>query len=480
MENEKPSERGIAFRRDTTDDYVRGKSYFLGIGIDEYQHFRRLYNAVADMEEMAKLLFEEFVFEPPDNLVNQFATKEAIVNKLAYYSKVLEPSDKLLIYFSGHSIKDGPDPEHDAVFWAPVNACRENHDSIIVGDLVKYYFKSCRAKHIFLISDSCFSGGFLKGRGKPDNERKNKDWAKKLEMVTSRWALFSGREMETVSDGIPGKHSPFANAIFDFFRLEQDAPFINVGYLVHQVSQIADEYENGQLASGEPIPDCGHRQSGQYIFWRRNEKKQWIKTPVIDKKNTIVIRPLPNYSIDTSELPSFPPITLKILTIMEESLRRSCQLMLERLNIPICDNKWALRSVCESKIHCVVELLEDMEKFLKIFTKHSVASTKVYQALKKIRQDFLQHFEANELEFMREVGSSDFIVAIHTPLSNAGFQLSACENILKEASVENDNVRNDVDSRLAEIIVALKLLYLIFKNIHQATDLYDIPPYLSN
>lgn len=478
--SEEPEIRGQGFDRDQQSFYTEGKSYFLGIGIDEYQHLRKLHNAVADVKRVAELLFEEFIFEEPEVLENEGATAQAITNSLASSTRKLKSMDKLVIYFSGHSIKDRVNPEHEAVFWAPVDATLNNRHSLISGDQIKSLFKSSIAKHILLISDSCFSGGFFSDRGGIDKERIEENWARELEKRDSRWAVFSGRDMETVSDGIPGKHSPFATAIIDFFQSEKKSSFVNVGYFVNQVSVLASRYTEKQTAYGEPIPDCGHISSGQYVFWRRKIKKKWPQIPRISQSKNPSTTPLPKYPIDFSELPPIPLITLKMLIAMEESLRKSCQLMLKQLNIPVNQNTWVLRSVCESKIHALVDLLKGMDTFQKMFVKHSLDSSKLYHSLKKIRQDYLDNFEESELEFMRSIGSSDFIAVIQTPSSNIGFQLSACEKVLKEVVAENGTDRDDLDYRLTEIKVALKLLYILFENIHQATDLYDIPPHLSN
>lgn len=480
VKDEESKNRGIDLRQDGQSSFRKGKSYFLGIGIDEYQHLRKLFNAVADVQKIAEVLFEEFEFETPVLLINSTATKKAIINKLAHYYNNLKVGDKLLIYFSGHGLTDGPDPQHPTVFWAPVDADQNDHDSIINGDLVKFYFRRSQAQHIFLISDSCFSGGFLEGRSTSDKKKINEDWAMKIEEKRSRWALFSGRDTEIVSDGIPGQHSPFARSILDFLQLEEKSSCINVGYFVDQVSKFANGYTGKQTAFGEPIPECGHTRSGQYVFWRRKIKKEWRPTSIINKSKNPSNTTLPKYPVDSSELPPIPLITLKMLIAMEESLRKSCQLMLKQLNIPISNNAWTLRHVCESKIHALVDLLKAMDTFQKMFVKHSLASSKLYHTLKKIRHDYLDHFEESKLEFMRSVDSADFIAAIQTPSSNIGFQLSACEKVLKEAVEENGKDRDDLDYRLTEIKVALKLLYLLFENIHQATDLYDIPPHLSN
>jgi hypothetical protein len=65
-----------------------GKSCFLGIGIDAYQHFSKLHNAVRDMEAVRNL------------------------------DRWVGADDKLIIYYGGH----GHLNRHKRGFWVPVDA----------------------------------------------------------------------------------------------------------------------------------------------------------------------------------------------------------------------------------------------------------------------------------------------------------------------------------------------------------------------
>lgn len=484
MAKGKPASRGLASRQEDSKATPKGKSYFLGIGIDKYNdsnHFPGLNNAVRDMEKVAQVMYVSYDIDIIEMLINENATKEAIIDKFYQLAETLKPPDKLLIYFSGHGGTKSFNNSPTIGYWAVSDSKEGKLASVISNEEIKNHIRRFSARHVFLISDSCFSGSFLSSKSK--NEKTENiigvEQAKKEEQIPSRWGLCSGRHNEMVHDGRSGDHSPFARAILRVLR-ENDSSLINTRFFVDKAISYCFHNYQGQLAIGLPIPGCDD-EGGQYIFWSNEVCKTWPPSYLSFKHEEKPQEvPLPEYQVSFSLDRDIPKITLEMLIAMEECLRKSCQLLLEKFNISSSGNQWVLRSVCESKIHAIVELLGDMDNFQEMFVKYSISSSQIYEAWKKIRQKFLDHFVREKLEFIHSVSSSDFLSAVLTPSDNADFQLSACEKIFKLAIEENENDRNELDSRIAEIAVAFKLLYLIFKNIHQATDLYDFPPHLSN
>ncbi len=56
--------RGISSQTDEKQTpNVAGNNYFLGIGINDYQHFTKLFNARKDVEDVYKTLSSEYHFE---------------------------------------------------------------------------------------------------------------------------------------------------------------------------------------------------------------------------------------------------------------------------------------------------------------------------------------------------------------------------------------------------------------------------------
>ncbi|MCO6494005.1 MAG: caspase family protein [Phaeodactylibacter sp.] len=263
-----------------------GESWFLGIGIDEYQDgqkFRKLHNAVKDVMDIGNLLNENYLIDKFEFLLNDKATRRAIINTLHRLAIKLTENDKLLIYFSGHGYKEELDSTLSFTFWVPVDAQHDDPSSVISNDAIIEYLKKIKARHIFLISDSCYSGTFLNSRSIvqriPDL-----DFAKRLENYRSRWGLFSAEGNQIAADGIPNKNSPFASAILTVLSQHQDQ-FINAGLFVEEVARQAKRNAPDQDAVYNPINRCGH-ENGQYIFWRRKEKIAFpISPPEDDNEN---------------------------------------------------------------------------------------------------------------------------------------------------------------------------------------------------
>ena len=68
MAEESGKTRGIDLSEVTSHIRKVRKAHFLGIGIDAYQHFPKLSNAVKDVKDIAGILQEQYQFDP-DNMV---------------------------------------------------------------------------------------------------------------------------------------------------------------------------------------------------------------------------------------------------------------------------------------------------------------------------------------------------------------------------------------------------------------------------
>lgn len=173
------------------------------IGIDKYESktWKDLENAVLDCNELKKTLEELYSFEEyPDSLFNNFATKKEIYNSFNTLKSYIEPEDNLIIFFAGHGSMN---PHTNRGYWIPFEGTSDT-STWIENSVVKDLVQDLKAKHIWLIADSCFSGTFLTNTRNITEELTYK----KLDSQKSRWMLSSGSE-EKVSDGIPTKHSPF-------------------------------------------------------------------------------------------------------------------------------------------------------------------------------------------------------------------------------------------------------------------------------
>ncbi len=268
MAKETGRKKGIGLDEVTAHIRKVRSAWFLGIGIDNYPDFPRLENAVRDVKEIARVLEEQYQFDPRHIvlLFNEQASRAGIINKLDELVGVLSAENDLLIYYSGHGHLN---PQTQKGFWIPYDAKPGSTADFIPNSTIKGYMEDIPAFHTFLISDSCFSGSlFVEGKMRSANEA-----MEELDARPSRWALCSGRHDEEVYDGDPGENSPFAQSILSQLRQSQ-ASELNVSRLIDNViMQTRAHYR--QLPEGNPMFDVGH-QGGQFIFrLKYDDARDW-------------------------------------------------------------------------------------------------------------------------------------------------------------------------------------------------------------
>lgn len=238
-----------------------GRSWFLGIGINNYVHWSALNNAVRDVQAVKKLLVEEYDVEEDfcSLITNEQATEEGIMRELDRLVKEVRPEDKVLIYYSGHGhyLTD-----RGRGYWVPHDAKLDATSKYISNSIIRDYMVDIKSLHTFLITDACFSGSlFMEGATKGAH-----NVLEELEQKPSRWALCSGRHDEEVHDGPPGENSPFAREIIDILKQNQE-DLLSVSVLINEVIARTRARYN-QLPLGSPMAVKGHKW-GAYVF-RRN------------------------------------------------------------------------------------------------------------------------------------------------------------------------------------------------------------------
>ena len=110
-----------------------------------------------------------------------------------------------------------------------------------------------KAKHVFVISDACFSGSLF---------AEKKGFLQNVEKFPSRWCLASGR-LETVSDGIAGYNSPFADAILTYLNQNSKPMFASSELAQYVKITVANNSE--QTPIGNPLRNVGDK-GGEFVF----------------------------------------------------------------------------------------------------------------------------------------------------------------------------------------------------------------------
>ncbi len=195
--------------------------YALIFATDQYDNWGDLVNPVFDSKTIADDLKNTYGYKVE---MVENATQDLVLEKLRVYAeKKYKPLDQVFIFFAGHGT-------YDQTFGEGFVVTRESK----VNDLGKTSFLSHNrlrsivnnipCDHIFLAMDVCFGGTFdaalASSRGGDEEVYKEQNKAefitRKLTYKTRRYLTSGGKTY--VSDGIPGKHSPFAKNFIEALR----------------------------------------------------------------------------------------------------------------------------------------------------------------------------------------------------------------------------------------------------------------------
>jgi len=196
--------------------------YALIFAIDKYDHWTPLVNPVFDSRTIADELRKTYGFKVE---MIENATQTEVLRKIREYGeKKYQPLDQLFIFFAGHGT-------YDQTFGEGFVVTRE---SLLNDEAKTTYLSHNRLRsivnnipcdHIFLAMDVCFGGTFdaalasSRGAGAEEvykEQTQGEFITRKLTYKTRRFLTSGGKTY--VSDGIPGKHSPFAKNFLEALR----------------------------------------------------------------------------------------------------------------------------------------------------------------------------------------------------------------------------------------------------------------------
>lgn len=246
------SERGItkhdiqAFQSNNSSP----KFYALVIGINDYIEFPKLKTAISDAKSIAALLNDKYQFEVK-LLLN--ASRESLINTLAEYRASLKENDRFLIYYAGHGILD---KQADEGYWLPVDAQKRNYSQLISNSTITSLIKAIPARHVLLLSDSCFSGKLTRGISMGVNNAE----FDRLTNTRSRSVITSGG-LEPVEDGT-GAHSIFANSLISI--LKSNNSYIDATQLFYKLRRLV-VLNSDQTPEFSDIRKAGH-EGGEFVF----------------------------------------------------------------------------------------------------------------------------------------------------------------------------------------------------------------------
>jgi len=185
--------------------------YAIFFATNNYDDFSDLVNPVDDARAIEKILKEKYGFKT--EFVEDPLYEDIYAKISEYNTRRFNPQDQLFIFFAGHGTFDDNLKEG---FIAARNTLinDKGRTTYIPHSILRQRLDNIQCEHIFLVMDVCFGGTLdpqlARSRASsPYDQISDEELIIKKLKAPTRKFLTSGSK-EYVSDGVAGKHSPFA------------------------------------------------------------------------------------------------------------------------------------------------------------------------------------------------------------------------------------------------------------------------------
>lgn len=193
------------------------KDYALIFATDKYDNWKALANPIFDARTIANDLQKTYGFNVE---VVENPNQSQVLDKLREFAeKKYGELDQLFVFFAGHGF-------YDETFKEGFVVTRESlpedpgRNSYLRHSVLRSTINNNPCQHIFLVMDVCFGGTFdenVAARAALDETynapSQSEIIMRKLQAKTRKYLTSGGKEY--VSDGIAGRHSPFAKQFID-------------------------------------------------------------------------------------------------------------------------------------------------------------------------------------------------------------------------------------------------------------------------
>ena len=257
-------DRGIQVGRSVATGAMAGGSHLLAIGINDYLHWPKLKSAVNDAEEVARVLQDQYAFESRNTILlkDSQATRPKIIETLRHLAETLKEDDSLFVFYAGHGHLDSVTKTGS---WIPVEADTQDTSSWLDNAQIKNYLRAMKARHVLLVSDSCFAADFFEGN-RGITPQITDAYVRTAFARASRQAITSGG-LEPVSDAGAQDHS-----VFTFFLLkllkENRSPYLLPSDLFSRIKGgvAVNAAQQPQLGI---LTGTGGELGGEYVLFRK-------------------------------------------------------------------------------------------------------------------------------------------------------------------------------------------------------------------
>ena len=245
-----------------------GKQWAVFIAIDEYREWGSLLYPVKDAQEIKKILLEHYYIDEIREVYNRNATAAAIRRLFVELQDKTGPNDSVFVFHAGHGINEG---KTKTPAWIPYDAGEDIYTQAnwLSHLQIRSMLDSLKARHVFLISDSCFSGDLL------DSARGTQEAVSNYPAAydkVSRQAMSSGAS-EEVADV-----SEFASRLKTIL-LRTDAAYITPDFILSQIKEAQTTRQLYTIPILAAIPRSGHQLGGSFLFFRKNARQDITAQP---------------------------------------------------------------------------------------------------------------------------------------------------------------------------------------------------------
>lgn len=261
-----------------------GRYHALLIGINRYREaspIPDLNGPVGDVDDLRALLTEQFGFHVTV-WKDADATKEGILAALRSYQKrpskalpdgvkhvPLDSDDSLLVWYAGHG-RQGEAGGADQGYWLPYAVSADSASWLSFEEVRRELGRvAAEARHVLLVSDSCFSGGLSSDTRRPDAGSQALD-----AIVGNRsFQVITSGDLQVVTDVYRHGNSPFAAAFKASLRaierelLVSERPFKTAFEIAAEVR----ERVTGQTpTTGQVSIEGAEAAPGEFVFALRS------------------------------------------------------------------------------------------------------------------------------------------------------------------------------------------------------------------
>jgi uncharacterized caspase-like protein len=244
------------------------------IGIDRYPNLppdRQLTYAVSDAKAVERLLRSKYLFNDVYTLYNEEASRSNITDVLLNKLSGVSRDDAVFVFYAGHGGQETTDYGQIG-FLVPYEGNFKDMRSVISMTTIRDDIsKRIKAKHVFFVMDSCYSGTLVATRAAEARQTKRElAYLQQIAKEPVRQVLTAGDANQQVLDGGPGGHSVFTGRFLEILDGADD--FITASEISAQVKERV--FSDARARNHVQTPKDGEFFGlGDFIFMPSTTKK---------------------------------------------------------------------------------------------------------------------------------------------------------------------------------------------------------------